>query len=73
VWFVGKNDAALVAYACQALPRELSPAEIKRFNLDPAAPWPCAERARTLWPHALPAEIAPAAGPAQGQAVPTLL
>ena len=51
VWFVGKDDAALVAHACARLPRDLSSEAIERFNLDPKAPWPCAERAKTLWPH----------------------
>ena len=51
VWFVGKDDAALVAHACARLPRDLSPEAIERFNLDPDAPWPCAERAKALWPH----------------------
>ena len=56
VWFVGKDDAALVAHACERLPRDLSPEAIERFNLDPDAPWPCAERAKTLWPHPVAAE-----------------
>jgi hypothetical protein len=68
VWLVGKDDAALVAHACASLPRDLSPEAILRFNLDPDTPWPCAERAETLWPHALQAAIAPAAGPARAQA-----
>jgi WD domain, G-beta repeat len=55
VWFVGKDDAALVAHACGRLPRDLSPKAIERFNLDPDAPWPCAERAKTLWPHPMAA------------------
>jgi WD40 repeat protein len=63
VWFVPKDDAALVAQACELLPRDLSPEAIKRFNLDPDAPWPCAERAKTLWPHPVAAAIAPTAGP----------
>jgi WD40 repeat protein len=63
VWFVGKDDADLVAHACAALPRDLSPEAIKRFNLDPNASWPCAERAKTLWPHPLAKGITPAAGP----------
>jgi hypothetical protein len=66
VWFIGKDDAALVAHACTLLPRDLSPEAVKRFNLDPNAPWPCAERAKTLWPHPVEAAIAPAAGPAEG-------
>ena len=66
VWFVGKNDAALVAVACASLPRDLSSEEIERFNIDPDAPWPCAERARTLWPHPVADTIAPAAGPEKG-------
>ena len=65
VWFVGKDDAALVDHACKRLPRDLSPAAIKRFNLGPDAPWPCAERAKTLWPHPVTATIKPAAGPAR--------
>jgi WD40 repeat protein len=65
VWFVGKNDAAMVAHACELLPRDLSPKAIKRFNLDPAAPWPCAERAKTLWPHPTQAATNSAAGPGQ--------
>ena len=63
VWSVGKDDAALVAHACERLPRDLSPEAIKRFNLDPDAPWPCAERAKTLWPHPVAAAIEPAVGP----------
>jgi WD40 repeat protein len=63
VWFVGKEDAALVAHACESLPRDLSSAAIERFNLDPDAPWPCAERAQTLWPHPVETAILPAAGP----------
>jgi hypothetical protein len=65
VWFVGKDDAALDAHACGRLPRDLSGYAIERFNLDPDAPWPCAERARTLWPHPVQASIEPAAGPAK--------
>jgi hypothetical protein len=65
VWFVGNDDAALVAHACARLPRDLSAWETKRFNLDPDAPWPCAERARTLWPHPVATAIQPAAGPAK--------
>jgi WD40 repeat protein len=64
VWFVGKDDAELVAHACESLPRDLSPEALKRFNLDPDAPWPCAERAKTLWPHPVEATVQPAAGPA---------
>jgi hypothetical protein len=63
VWFVGADDAGLVAHACESLPRSLSLEAIQRFNLDPDAPWPCAERAKTLWPHPVQAAIAPAAGP----------
>ena len=62
---IGKDDAALVAHACARLPRDLSPEALKRFNLDPAAPWPCAERAKTLWPHPVQAAIEPATGPAK--------
>jgi WD40 repeat protein len=65
VWFVGKDDADLVAHACAALPRDLSPEDFERFNLDPDAPWPCAERAKTLWPHPIEATVQPAAGPAE--------
>jgi hypothetical protein len=63
VWFVGKDDAALVAHACAALPRDLSPEATLRFNLDPAAPWPCAARAAGLWPHPVAEAIQPASGP----------
>jgi WD40 repeat protein len=72
VWFVGKDDATLVAHACERLPRDLSSAAIDRFNLDPAAPWPCAERARTLSPHAVAAAMSSAAGPKEGRAVPAV-
>jgi energy-coupling factor transporter ATP-binding protein EcfA2 len=65
VWFVGKDDAALVAHACARLPRDLAPKAIERFNLDPDAPWPCAERTKALWPHPLAAAIEPASGPAK--------
>jgi hypothetical protein len=67
VWFVGKDDADLVAPACVALPRDLSLEAIKRFNIDPDASWPCAERAKTLWPHSVGTEVAPAAGPAKAR------
>jgi WD40 repeat protein len=72
VWFVGSDDAGLVAHACELSPRDLSPEAIKRFNLDPAAPWPCAERAKALWPHPVRAAAEPAAGPAKdaGAAAP---
>jgi WD40 repeat protein len=63
LWFVGKNDADLAAHACPILPRDLSAVEIRRFNLDPNVPWPCAKRARTLWPHPVEAAIASGAGP----------
>ncbi len=66
LWFIGKDDASLVAHACASLPRDLSPEAIQHFNLDPDAPWPCAERARTLWPHPVADTIAPAAGPEKG-------
>ena len=56
-WFVGKDDAEVVAHTCASLPRDLSQKAIARFNLDPHAPWPCAERARTLWPHPVRAAI----------------
>ncbi len=56
-WVVGKDDAALVSHACTRLPRNLSPAAIERFNVDPDAPWPCAERAKTLWPHPMAAAV----------------
>jgi WD40 repeat protein len=59
-WFVGKDDAALVAHACARLPRDLSPQAIDRFNLDPDAPWPCADRART--PQAAPGSTGARAG-----------
>jgi WD40 repeat protein len=62
VWFVGKDDAALIAHACELLPRDLSLKEMERFNLKPDRPWPCAERAKTLWPHPVQAAIEPAAG-----------
>jgi hypothetical protein len=68
LWFVGRNDAELAAHACASLPRDLSPEAIQRFNLDPEAPWPCAGRAKTLWPHPLEATILPAAGPEKTQA-----
>ena len=42
--------AALVAHACVRSPRDLSSEAMERFDLDPDAPWPCAERAKTLWP-----------------------
>ena len=50
VWFIGK-DGDLVAHACERLSRDLSPEAMERFNLDPDAPWACAARAKTLWPH----------------------
>ena len=54
------------------LPRDLSPQAIERFNLDPDAPWPCAERAKTLWPHPVEAAIERADGPEEdpGAAAP---
>ena len=61
-WLLGNDDADLIAHACEHLPRDLSPGAIKRFNLDPDAPWPCAERAKTLWPHPVAAATAPPAG-----------
>jgi WD40 repeat protein len=69
VWFVGEAGAA---HTCARLPRDLSPEAIKRFNLDPDAPWPCAERAAALWPHSVATAIAPAAGPEEdaGAAAP---
>jgi hypothetical protein len=45
------------------LPRDLSPEAMERFNLDPDAPWPCTERAKTLWPHPVATAIEPAAKP----------
>jgi WD domain, G-beta repeat len=65
MWFVDKNDADLVAHACGSLPRDLSPKAIERFNLDPDATWPCAERAKILWPHPVQAAVEPAAGAAK--------
>jgi hypothetical protein len=62
VWFVGKDDAALIAHACASLPRDLSPQAIQRFNLDADAPWPCAARAAGLWPHPVEGAVEPAAG-----------
>jgi hypothetical protein len=62
LWSIGKDDAALVAHACALLPRDLSQEAVQRFNLDPNAPWPCAERTKTLWPHPVEAAVAPAAG-----------
>lgn len=61
IWPVGADDTALVAYACAQLPRDLSPDDIERFNLDPKADWPCAEDVRRLWPREV-AEVEPAAG-----------
>jgi hypothetical protein len=48
-----------------SLPHDLSPDDIARFNLDPDTPWPCADRAKTLWPHPV-TEVMPAAGPEEG-------
>jgi WD40 repeat protein len=51
IWFVGRDDADLIAHACAVLPRDLTPEQMARNGIDPDAPWPCRDRARTLWPH----------------------
>ena len=66
MWFIGADDAELVAHACARVPRDLSPEAMERFNVDPAAPWPCADRAKFLWPHQMQAAAAPTVGPAEG-------